>query len=111
MFRVAERLSLLSDALYLEGSLAQQVGGAGGDCPEVAADNDAAEQARAVAAWIRAGRDEVGTAFPGRSWLRQPAECPDRDWILEIARQYRDLTNGPSHVRDGAGLPAGPESG
>ena len=93
VFRVAERLSLLSDALYLEGSLAQQRSGSGGDGPEIPVDISAAEQARAVAAWIHAGRDEVGQAFPGRSWLRQPAECPDREWILEIARQYRELTN------------------
>ena len=99
VFRVAERLSLLSDALYLEGSLAQQVSGSSGDGPEVPVDVGAVEQARAVAAWIEAGRDEVGTAFPGRSWLRQPADCPDRDWILEIARQYRELTSGPSNAR------------
>lgn len=111
VFRVAERLSLLSDALYLEGSLAQQVSGSGGEGTEVPVDNGAAEQARAVAAWIRAGRDEVGTAFPGRSWLRQPAQCPDRDWILEIARQYGELTSGPPNARDDAGTRAGPASG
>lgn len=89
VFRVAEQLSLISDALYLEGSLAQQLGGPAGDGPEVPTHVGATEQAHAVAAWIKAGRDEVAAAFPGRSWLRQPPEYPDRDWILEIARQYR----------------------
>jgi hypothetical protein len=92
VFRVAERLSLISDALYLEGALAQQLGESDGEgAADLPADISPAEQARAVATWIHAGRDEVATAFPGRSWLRQPAECPDRDWILEIARQYRAL--------------------
>jgi hypothetical protein len=100
VFRVAERLSLLSDALYLEGALAQQRSGSGGDGPEVPADVSPEDQARTIAAWIRAGRDEVGTAFPGRRWLRQPAECPDRDWILEIARQYRARASGPVRTRD-----------
>ena len=110
VFRVAEQLSLLSDALYLEGSLAQQVSGDPGDGTEAPVDGGAAEQARAVAAWIQAGRAD-GTAFPGRNWLRQPGECPDRDWILEIARQYRELTSGPSHRAHGvAGTPAGPAS-
>ena len=57
------------------------------------------------------GRDGVASAFPGRSWLRQPAECSDRDWILEIARQYRALTSGVSDTRDVAGAPTGPPSG
>jgi hypothetical protein len=89
VFRVAERLSLISDAIYLEGLRAQQAGGCGDDGPHV--DVGAAEQARAVAVWISAGSDQVGTAFPGRCWLRQPDGYPDRDWILEIARQYREL--------------------
>lgn len=88
VFRVAERLSLISDALYLEGELARQRDPAAGD-PAVPVTVGVAEQARRVAEWVAAGRDQVATAFPGRSWLRQPAECPDRDWILEIARQYR----------------------
>ena len=97
VFRVAERLSLISDALYLEGSLAEKLGNPGGDGPvvdpaEVPAGISAAEQARAVANWIRSGREEGAAAFPGRSWLRQPPDCSDREWVLEIARQYRALT-------------------
>lgn len=95
VFRVAERLSLISDALYLEGQLAQQLGDPDPDDSEVPSGTTPAEQADAVAAWIRAGRDQVATAFPGRSWLRQPEECPDRDWILEIARQYRGPADRP----------------
>lgn len=91
VFRVAERLSLISDALYLEGALARQQGGPSADDSEAPVAVSAAEQAQTVAAWIAAGRDDVGTAFPGRGWLRQPPECPDRDWILEIADQYRAL--------------------
>lgn len=88
-FRVAEQLSSISDALYLEGL----AGDPSGD-PDTAAEPVGAsitEQAGAVARWIAAGPADVGTAFPGRAWLRQPAGCSDRDWILEIARQYRDL--------------------
>lgn len=107
VFRVAEQLSLISDALYLEGALAQQLGGPAGDGPGPPPDVGATEQAYAVAAWIKAGRDQVATAFPGRSWLRQPAECPDRDWILEIARQYRALVNGPSQARGAEPAPSG----
>jgi hypothetical protein len=89
VFRVAERLSLISDALYLEGMLAEQRGA--DDRPEPPAGITQSDQARGVADWIRAGRDEVAERFPGRGWLRQPPECSDRDWILDIARQYRDL--------------------
>lgn len=96
VFRVAERLSLISDALYLEGALAQRGSASGVDAHAGPADIDAAGQAGAVARWIRAGRDEVSSAFPGKSWLRQPAECSDREWILEIARQYRVQGDRPS---------------
>lgn len=88
VFRVAERLSLISDALYMEGLLAQQSPAQTSDVPP---EVDPPEQARAVARWINAGRAAVGEAFPGRSWLSQPPECSDREWILEIARQYRAL--------------------
>lgn len=86
-FQVAERLSLISDALYLESLRAQQAGAAEGSPPP--ATLTTAEQACTVARWIRAGR--AGEDFPGRRWLRQPPDCSDRDWILEIARQYRGL--------------------
>ena len=86
---MAERLSLISDALYLEGALAQRGSGPGVDGHAGPSRRRRGRKAGAVARWIRAGRDEVSTAFPGRRWLRQPAECSDREWILEIARQYR----------------------
>ena len=96
VFRVAEQLSLISDALYLEGARAgQHTAPAPLDPPS---DLTIAEQARGVAQWIAAGPQEAGSAFPGRSWLRQPPDCPDRDWILEIADQYRQLTGGRSRV-------------
>jgi hypothetical protein len=31
--------------------------------------------------------------FPGLGWLRQPEDYSDREWILEIAREYNGLTN------------------
>jgi len=106
VFRVAERLSLISDALYLESLLAQRT--AAIDGPEPAAGTTAVEQARMVARWISAGRPAVADAFPGRRWLRQPPGCSDRDWILEIARQYRIL--GTAHGAGHAGTqPARPE--
>jgi len=54
------------------------------------------EQARTVAQWIYDGREDApkgtGATFPGLGWLRQPASFSDREWILEIAQQYRELT-------------------
>ena len=51
------------------------------------------EQARAIAEWIHSGRDGGGHArFPGPVWLRQPESYSDREWIIEIARQYRNLS-------------------
>ena len=92
VFQVAERLSLISDALYLESLQAQGHGSA----PDPPVGVSVAEQACTVARWIRAGSPAgVGMreseAFPGRRWLSQPPGCSDRDWILEIARQYRSL--------------------
>ncbi len=106
-FRVAERMSLISDALFLEASAAnarKRVGATGRDTDDDEDENaepespavPPEEQARAIAAWIFAGREgalEDGTpAFPGLGWLRQPSEYSDREWILEIALQYRTLT-------------------
>lgn len=89
VFRVAERLSLISDALYLEGMLAEEQA----DGPDVPPEGvGQSEQAHAVAQWIAGGRSR--NAFPGRSWLRQPPGCSDRDWILDIARQYRAIERG-----------------
>jgi hypothetical protein len=109
VFRVAERLSTISDSLYLEAILAADQGADPGEEPIGA---DPPEQARAVAAWLCAGRDEVGTSFPGSQWLRQPPECSDREWILEIARQYRDMPAARTRaVRDSADVGGERESG
>jgi hypothetical protein len=114
-FRVAERMSLISDALFLEASEAveseiasparaerSQHGGSVDEPPELVEDLDAPdvpprEQARAIANWVletKDGRD--GCAFPGLSWLRQPEDCSDREWILTIAQEYRRL-DGAHH--------------
>lgn len=110
VFRVAERLSLISDALFLEATAAQaqrgqlRTTGYESDDIDFDPDDDSADfpegptvapvdQARAVAEWIHAGRrgDVDDDGFPGSEWLRQPDTYSDRDWIIEIARQYRNL--------------------
>ena len=106
VFRVAERLSLISDALYLEATVAQRAHAGRSDHTVLDVLTDAqrptvspTEQAAAIAAWIGAGRDTPRVAnpaakgeFPGLEWLRQPENYSDREWILEIARQYSALT-------------------
>jgi hypothetical protein len=126
VFRVAERMSLISDALFLESTAAETMaqpvdakrgsgsrsagtdrddrddwddGGDGRDftdgaeleSPGVPAD----EQAAAIARWIHSGRGgrpgAAYAAFPGMGWLRQPETYSDREWILAIAQQYREL--------------------
>ncbi len=111
VFRVAERMSLISDALFLEATAARSalrrvdsVGSAADpdeprDDSAVSDDSEDSpqvppgEQAAAIASWICAGRDgetDAGrAAFPGLAWLRQPPSYSDREWILEIADQYR----------------------
>ena len=54
------------------------------------------EQAHAIAEWIYAGRGQTDqeakrALFPGLGWLRQPTTYSDREWILAIAKQYRQL--------------------
>ncbi|RAV11356.1 hypothetical protein DQP55_14350 [Mycolicibacterium sp. GF69] len=111
-FRVAERMSLISDALFLEATAAEhrrklRVDSAAAVSGDNASgvDSDEAElmappvppkdQARAIAEWIYSGSDAASGAqrvgFPGLGWLRQPIEYSDREWILEIAEQYRAL--------------------
>ncbi|WP_006242458.1 hypothetical protein [Mycolicibacterium tusciae] len=115
-FRVAERMSLISDALFLEATTAdnsrKRVGTPGaladrdGEADdENSTDEDDAEleplpvppeeQARAIAQWIYADREGAPEGerpkFPGLRWLRQPSVYSDREWILEIATQYRTL--------------------
>ena len=104
VFRIAEKLSLISDALFLEASAAHTAlksdpartalldgGPDEEELPEVTPD----EQARAIATWICAGRGQDRAAgdreFPGLIQLRQPENYSDREWIIEIARQYDAL--------------------
>ncbi len=102
VFRVAERMSLISDTLYLEATAADARahqtaaprGSSGathlGDTgqPRVAP----VEQAQTIARWIYDTRQgDEGSAFPGLAWLSQPESYSDREWILAIAAQYRDL--------------------
>jgi hypothetical protein len=111
VFRVAERMSLISDALFLEATAADAARkrrvDATGALPTSELDDadDVSElespsvlpqqQARAIAKWIYDGREDApadtGAAFPGLGWLRQPTPYSDREWILEIAEQYRQL--------------------
>jgi hypothetical protein len=111
VFRVAERMSLISDALFLEATAADATRkrpvDATGSLPARELDEvdgvseletpsvPPHEQARAIAEWIYAGREDAPKgprpAFPGLGWLRQPTSYSDREWILEIAQQYRQL--------------------
>ena len=94
-FQVAEQMSLISDGLFLEATVAHaaRVGTlstADRKTPTVGPH----EQARTVAKWIYDGRQsgDKMARFPGLAWLRQPEGYSDREWILEISRQYYDLT-------------------
>jgi hypothetical protein len=100
VFRVAERLSLISDALYMEATMAEHLRAdrPDGTAVDVLSDVEPGAQAMAIAKWIHAGRRTPRVArpagqgqFPGMSWLGQPESYSDREWILEIARQYRAL--------------------
>jgi hypothetical protein len=107
VFRVAERMSLISDALFLEGTSADARKRPVSARPSRDLDEEddvselespsvpPEEQARTIAQWIYDGRedapDEAGATFPGLGWLRQPTSYSDREWILEIAQQYRQL--------------------
>jgi hypothetical protein len=117
-FRVAERMSLISDALFLEATTADAARkrpvDATGALParELDEADDGTElespsvppeqQARAIAEWIYAERegapDGTGPKFPGLGWLRQPASYSDREWILAIAQQYGQLALSKSET-------------
>lgn len=108
VFRVAERMSLISDALFLEATAADNTRRRRVDASralpardDVDADDaelesptvPPKEQAGTIAQWIYAGREgapkDQRATFPGLGWLRQPDTFSDREWILEIAQQYR----------------------
>jgi hypothetical protein len=104
LFRVAEQMSLISDALYLEATraLGDDVEGtvrAARQADPELSKTSPNEQARRIAAWIHAGRgadrDAANVKFPGPNWLRQPSSYSDREWILAIASQYRALEKSP----------------
>lgn len=102
VFRVAERMSLISDALYLEATAAdarrhETAGPRGSSGATELGDTERPQvpprdQARAIAQWIYDTReDDRDSAFPGLAWLSQPESYSDREWILAIAEQYREL--------------------
>jgi hypothetical protein len=99
LFRVAEQMSLISDALYLEATRTLEGEDGDGfldDTSDPATTSVSPEdQARSIAEWIFAGRgadrDTANARFPGPNWLRQPSSYSDREWILAIANQYRTL--------------------
>ncbi len=118
-FRGAERMSLISDALFLEASAADvtrkrvdtgralpdrdidDIDDIDGDDAEIESPNvSPQEQAHAIAQWIYTSREgapsDQRAEFPGLGWLRQPSVYSDREWILEIALQYRALTRANS---------------
>jgi hypothetical protein len=110
VFRVAERMSLISDGMFLEATAAARAA-APAQNPDTASQEPSAapqEQARRIAVWIYdSGTDgNRQTSFPGLGWLRQPQTCSDREWILEIASQYRKLSRegGPEPKREPAEL-------
>jgi hypothetical protein len=106
-------MSLISDALFLEATTADAALRHPVDASGASADHDLEhgiaelshfdtpnvapeDQARAIAEWIYAGRGETDAQtkralFPGLGWLRQPTTYSDREWILAIAKQYRQL--------------------
>lgn len=95
LFQVAEQMSLISDALYLEATAALESGADLRESEPESSDAGPDEQAERIASWIYRGRElppeEAAMNFPGPGWLRQPAIYSDREWILAIAEQYRTL--------------------
>lgn len=95
LFQVAEQMSLISDALYLEATAALESGADFDESDPESEDAGPDAQAERVASWIYGGCDlpqeEAALGFPGPMWLRQPPTYSDREWILAIAEQYRSL--------------------
>ena len=121
-FQVAEQMSLISDGLFLEATEAHaaarpgMLSAADRHTPTV----DPLKQAHRVAKWIYDGRQSPDSQrpdsqrpdnrdntahFPGLAWLRQPDGYSDREWILEISRQYYDLTTDDRQAASGAATP------
>ena len=106
-------MSLISDALYLEATAADTTRRLVDTTGALPRDDDddvdldvptvpPEEQAGEIAKWIYSGRagapKDQRVGFPGLGWLRQPATFSDREWILEIAQQYRTLARGSSEI-------------
>jgi hypothetical protein len=109
-FQLAEQMSLISDGLFLEATAAHAAA-RGGRLAQADRDMPSAgptKQALAIAQWLHDSGGNKGKAasFPGLAWLRQPDGYSDREWILEIARQYRTLDGSPAlPVRSGSSAP------
>lgn len=125
VFRVAERMSLISDALFLEATSADAAGkrpvrsGELDDDPDDVTELESPsvrpeEQARAIAQWIYDGREDapndISATFPGLGWLRQPTTYSDREWILEIAQQYRQLAISKNGTPNRPTFPNSPDA-
>ncbi len=113
VFRVAERLSLISDALYLEATWRRPRAGTrlmppasrrtsnSNTISRTCSTSRCRQGTRGTGARHRgmdprrarriASRAARSAAFPGLGWLRQPTSYSDREWILAIATQYRQL--------------------
>jgi hypothetical protein len=96
-FQVAEQMSLISDGLFLEATAAHAA-----PRPHHLAASDRPhpglrpiDQARAVAKWIYDSGHQTAenVRFPGLAWLRQPDGYSDREWILAISLQYREIAS------------------
>ncbi|MFV8244238.1 hypothetical protein [Mycolicibacterium peregrinum] len=113
VFRVAERMSLISDALYLEATAADarqhetaaSRGSSGSGEPSDTTQLDEVErpdvppreQAKAIAQWIYDTREgDKDSEFPGLAWLSQPESYSDREWILAISERYREMNGAPT---------------
>jgi hypothetical protein len=94
-FQLAEQMSLISDGLFLEATAAHAQARPGwllsSDQAKPAISPE--DQALKIAQWLHdsSGDDRKSASFPGLAWLRQPDDYSDREWILEIARQFGSL--------------------
>ena len=111
-FQVAEQMSLISDGLFLEATDAHASAGRLSAADRETPPAGARDQARAIATWIAdSGQDTDKPArFPGLGWLRQPEGYSDREWILEISRQFYELTRNGRRPMPAANPPRSPDA-
>lgn len=109
-FQVAEQMSLISDGLFLEATEAHMSARSGqlSDSDQESPGVPPVEQAKAVAQWIYNGGPNGHAAqdFPGLAWLRQPDGFSDREWILAISREYREIVRTGNKPASEAQKPA-----